>query len=105
MHPLASLLSLAALAALATAQSTLVIPNGTATTEGSGNNAFPWGRGPNGIRIQNLYDGANFTNQGVTAPIVVSRLRWRPNTNTSSLATSYATGATVKRTTATEAGP
>jgi PKD repeat protein len=96
MLHLPRLFSIAFLTAAAVAQSTVVIPNGAGTAEGNGANAFPWGRGGNGIRCQNLYDSVNFTNQGVSTPVVISRLRWRPNTGASSLATSYATGGTVK---------
>jgi hypothetical protein len=82
-------------AAIGAAQ-TIVIPNGMASTEGNTSNAFPWGRGGTGLKIQNVYDSTNFTLQGVNFPVAITRLRWRPNTSASSLASSYATGATVK---------
>src|SRR5262245_46496054 len=91
-----SLVCAAALAGSATSQFTVVIPNGMAAAEGSTSNAFPWGRGGTGLRIQNLYDTTNFTAQGITTPIIITRLRWRPNTNAVSLASSYPVGATVK---------
>jgi PKD repeat protein len=96
MLRLTSLLATAALAATASAQFSLVIPNGMAAAEGSSSNAFPWGRGGTGIRIQTVYDSSHFTSQGVTFPVLITRLRWRPNTNASSLASNYATGATVQ---------
>jgi len=55
----------------------LTIPNGTAATEGNSSNAFPWGRGNGGLLIQCVYDGANFTAQGITGPILITGLRWR----------------------------
>ncbi len=96
MTRFAPLLGIAALAGVATAQNTVVIPNNTATTEGNSNNAFPWGRGGGGIRIQYVYDSQNFTAQSVATPIEITRLRWRPNANASSAATSYSIGGTVK---------
>ncbi len=96
MQRLASILSFAALTALASAQFSIVIPNGFAAAEAGSNNAFPWGRGGGGIRIQTIYDSSHFTLQGVNFPVLISGLRWRPNANTASLATSYTTGGTVK---------
>lgn len=65
------------LATTVTAQFTVVVPNGTATTEGNSANAFPWGRGGTGLLISNIYDSSNFTAQGVNFPIVINQLRWR----------------------------
>jgi PKD repeat protein len=95
MQRSSSLLAIAALAATAAAQ-TIVIPNGMAAAEGSTSNAFPWGRGGLGIRIQTIYDSSHFTLQGVTTPVLITGLRWRPNTNVSSLASTQTTGSTVK---------
>ena len=53
--------AMAALAATAAAQLTVVVPQGMATTEGNTSNAFPWGRGGLGLRIQHVYDGSDFT--------------------------------------------
>jgi hypothetical protein len=83
-------------AAFVAAQSTIVIPNGMATTEGNTSNAFPWGRTGIGLKIQNVYDSTNFTLQGVNIPVAITRLRWRPSTGVSSTASSYPLGATVK---------
>ena len=80
----------------ATAQSTVVIPNGAATTEGNDFNNFPWGRGGSGLLHQCIYDAVNFTAQGINHPIVITRLRWRPDDMRSSAASSYAVGGTVK---------
>ena len=59
------------------AQFSIHLPNGAATTEGSSNNTYPWGRNAGGIRFQQVYDSADFTAQGVTQPILISRARWR----------------------------
>ncbi len=74
----------------ATAQLTLTAPNGFATTEGNTNNTYPWSRGTGSMRIQFVYDSSNFTLQGVTAPIIVQTLRYRPDS--ASTATSWGGG-------------
>lgn len=82
MTRLRSLLPLTLLASVATAQLAVVIPNGTATAAGNSSNAFPWGSSANlwpGLRLMCVYDAANFTLQGVNGPILINRLRWRPN--------------------------
>src|SRR5688572_32803891 len=79
----------------AAAQSTVVIPNGTAAVEGDDFNNFPWGRGGTGLLHQCIYDPVNFTAQGVNTPITITRLRWRPDDMRSSAASSYAVGGTV----------
>ena len=71
------LLPLALLAPMATAQLSLVAPNGYAATEGNSNNIYPWGRGTSSMRTQYIYDSATFTAQGVTAPVTITRLRFR----------------------------
>ncbi len=96
MLRLSSILALAALSASATAQFSLVIPNGFATAEGGSSNAFPWGRGGTGLRIQCIYDTSHFTAQGVTFPIIITGLKWRPNTGVGLSASSYTAGCTVK---------
>ncbi|HEX6810609.1 MAG TPA: hypothetical protein VF384_03195 [Planctomycetota bacterium] len=80
----------------ATAQSTIVIPNGTAAVEGDDFNNFPWGRGGTGLLHQCIYDPVNFTAQGVTTPIVITRLRWRPDDMRSSVASAYAVGGSIR---------
>lgn len=78
MQPLVrSLLVAAATAAAATAQFTLVTPNGYASTPGNAANAYPWNRAASSMRIQFIYDSSNFTLQGVAGPIIISRLRFR----------------------------
>lgn len=73
----------AALAAVtsapALAQFTLVAPNGYAAVEGASNNSFPWSRGTASMRFQQMYDSTHFTAQGVTSPIIISRVRFRAN--------------------------
>lgn len=89
-----SLACLLALCASAGAQTqTLVVPNGAATLEGNTSNQFPWGRGGSGLRLQCLYDSANFTAQGVSGPITITSLAWRPDAGTPRTwaATSYQT--------------
>ncbi|MBL8733322.1 MAG: PKD domain-containing protein [Planctomycetes bacterium] len=73
-----------------TAQSTLVAPDGYATTPASNNNAYPWNRGASSMRIQFVYDSTNFTNQGVTGPVLINNLRYRPYPGTAT--TSWAGG-------------
>jgi PKD repeat protein len=96
MQRFSFLLAVLTVAATASAQFTITVPNGTASTEGSTSNAFPWGRGGTGLRHVSIYDSSNFTAQGVTYPIIISQLRYRPNTNTSSLASSYPSACTVQ---------
>lgn len=71
-------LSLAALAAPALAQFTLVAPNGFANTVGNSNNTFPWNRATASMRIQQVYDSSNFTAQSVTFPVIIQGLKFRP---------------------------
>src|SRR5262245_44751879 len=91
-----SLVCAAAFTGSATSQLTVVIPNGMAAAEGISSNAFPWGRGGSGLRIQNIYDTVNFPAQGIAARIRITRLRWRPNGSVASAASNYPVGATVK---------
>lgn len=85
MRPCHILVSmLLATCALPRAQVTLVIPPGTGTVAGNSANLFPWGWSAAnfaGLRHQNIYDANNFILQGVTTPIVITRLRWRPDEN------------------------
>lgn len=90
-----TLLSAAALTGALAAQFSVVIPAGTAAVEGNTLNAFPWGRGTAGLYHQSIYDSSHFTSQGVTYPIIIQGLRWRPNTNGALTASGYGT-ATVK---------
>jgi PKD repeat protein len=92
---LATLTAVAALAATATAQFNIVLPNGSAATEGNSSNAFPWGRGGTGLLEQCVYDSSHFTAQGITYPILITGLRWRPNTNVALVASSYTAGCSV----------
>jgi len=87
---------LGAVSSTAQSQSTVVIPNGAATTEGNDFNNFPWGRGGSGLLHQSIYDAVNFTAQGINHPITITRLRWRPDDMRSSAASSYSVGGTVK---------
>lgn len=78
MHRLAITVAASVLAATASAQ-VIVVPNGSAATEGGATTAYAWGRGNQQIRVQYVYDSTHFTNQGITAPIVITQLRWRAN--------------------------
>ncbi len=69
------------LAATLAAQ-TITVPNGTGTVEGNSSGTFPWSSTSTtiaGLRVQHLYDGSNFINQGVTTPVYINRIRWRAN--------------------------
>jgi PKD repeat protein len=63
----------------ATAQLTLTAPAGYATTEGNANNPYPWNRGAQSMRIQFVHDSSHFTTQGVAVPVLIQRLRYRPD--------------------------
>jgi hypothetical protein len=87
------LLALAAVtaASIAPAQA-LVLPAGSAGVEGDSSTAYPWNRNSSVIHVQYCYDASNFTAQGVVAPILINRLRWRANSTTvASTGGSYAT--------------
>jgi PKD repeat protein len=96
MQRLSAVFSAAILAASATAQFSIVIPNGSAATEGASSNSFTWGRGSTGgVRQQCIYDSSHFTAQGITYPIFITGLKWRPNGGAGLSASSYSTGGTV----------
>ena len=59
----------------------IVAPAGYANTEGNGSNYWPWNQYPTAsyLHVQEIYDSANFTNQGVTGPIRITQLRYRAN--------------------------
>lgn len=78
MH-LRHLAAIGALLATELSAQTLVIPNGTAATEGASSTAYSWGRGNAQIRCQYVYDASHFTAQGVNFPIVINQLRFRAN--------------------------
>lgn len=83
------LLSLAALAAPTTAQLSVVTPPNYGTAVGNSNNIYPWGRGTQSMRFQQIYDSSNFTLQGITSPVVIQGMKYRPYPG---LATSWAGG-------------
>jgi PKD repeat protein len=78
MHRLSIAVAAAIFAAGASAQ-TITIPNGFAGVEGNSSTAYPWSRTTAVIHVQYCYDSTHFTNQGVTFPILVNRLKWRAN--------------------------
>ncbi len=96
MHRIAIPFAVSLFAATAAAQFQVVIPAGMATAEGSTSNAFPWGRGGTGLLQQCIYDSSHFTAQGITYPILVTGLKWRPNTGVGLVASSYTAGCSVK---------
>lgn len=57
----------------------LVIPNANDLVEGNSSSRYPWGRDTSGMRVLYSYDESLFTNEGVTQPILIDRLRWRAN--------------------------
>jgi hypothetical protein len=91
MSRLAVTFAATVLAASASAQFTVVVPNGMAAAEGSSSNAFPWGRGGTGLLIQCVYDSSHFTAQGITYPVLIQGLKWRPNTNVALTPSTYTT--------------
>lgn len=96
MQRFASILTASVLAATASAQFNITIPNGYAAVEGSSSNAFPWGRGSAGILMQSVYDSSHFTLQGITYPILITGLKWRPNTGVALVATNFPTPCSIR---------
>ncbi len=78
--------SACAFAVSALAQTPIVAPFGYANAEGASNNAFPWNRGAQSMRIQMIYDSSHFTNQGAAGAVLISQLRFRANASTSTWA-------------------
>ncbi len=82
------MLAAAVLAAGATAQFQLILPaNVDAVTEGSSSTSYPFNRdsatpSSNDLRVQYIYDSANFAS--VTQPMLINQLRFRANATTSS---------------------
>lgn len=96
MHKISLTLALSLCASALPAQLAVVIPNGTGAAAGNSSNAFPWGNNAAtwpGLRLMCVYDASNFTAQGITSPIMVNRLRWRPDNNASAVTGgTYTTG-------------
>ncbi|MBM4059912.1 MAG: PKD domain-containing protein [Planctomycetes bacterium] len=65
-------------ATTAPSQTAIVVPDGLATVPGNANNSFPWSRNASSMRIQFIYDDSHFTAQGMTGPALITQLRWRP---------------------------
>jgi hypothetical protein len=77
------LASVVSLVAVASAQTT-ILPASATGIAGNGTNSFPWGTNGNtfpGMRIQCVYDSTHFTTAPapITAPILISNVRWRAN--------------------------
>ncbi|MBK8097584.1 MAG: hypothetical protein IPK26_10775 [Planctomycetes bacterium] len=94
------------LVAIAPAQ-VITIPNGTVAAEGNSLNLMPWGwAAAGGLQFQCLYDSSNLTLQGVAAPVLITRLRWRANTaatTTTWTGGTYSTATVRMSTSATDA--
>ncbi|HEX6810312.1 MAG TPA: PKD domain-containing protein [Planctomycetota bacterium] len=91
MQRFAPLVAVAAFATASTAQFTLVTPNGYANTAANSFHSSPWGTSSTSMRLQYLIDSTHFTAQGVTTPISISKLRYRPRSQ-SALPISWAGG-------------
>ncbi|MCR9248747.1 MAG: PKD domain-containing protein [bacterium] len=79
---LSRVLATLATSSLAIAQLSVVVPDGAETNPGNSSNAFPWGTDASfwpGLRLMATYGAQNFTNQNVNFPILISRLKWRPD--------------------------
>ena len=97
MHDSTFVLGALAVMSVATGQtSTLVLPNGAAMVEGNSSNPLPWGNGGTGLLHQCVYDSSHFTLQGVNSPILITRLRWRPDSGLGLPVTSYPTACSVR---------
>ncbi len=81
-----ALFAVGAFTAAASAQFTLVAPDGYAAAEGNASNTYPWQRNASPIRIQFIYDSSHFTNQSVVSPVIISNLRYRANASTATWA-------------------
>jgi hypothetical protein len=84
IQPLRTAAAVALAATAATAQFSVVIPAGCDVAPGISSNAFPWGSSASawpGLRLMCVYDASNFTSQNVPGPILINRLRWRPDNN------------------------
>jgi PKD repeat protein len=104
MQSLRTTLAAAALAAAATAQFAVVIPDGYANIgENTTGNAFPFGTTGTtytGLRIQQVYDSSNFTNQQITFPVLITGLRFRAAHTATTWAGGSYTNAVVQLSTA-----
>lgn len=99
MQRFLSALAISALSTVATAQLSVVIPNGTANAPGNSSNAFPWGTSAAtwpGLRLMCVYGSVNFTAQNVSAPILINQLKWRPNDTTGAVTGGTFATATVE---------
>ncbi|MBM4060584.1 MAG: PKD domain-containing protein [Planctomycetes bacterium] len=81
--------SLAALAAPALAQFTLVIPAAAATVDGNSSTSWPFDIATG--RFIYIYDSTHFSNNGVTFPVLISQIRVRANAATATWTGSTAT--------------
>lgn len=89
-RPFPCLLALAAVQALAILPAqTVVLPPGFDSTEGTTSSAYPWGRGNSFIRVQYIYDTAQFASFGVAGPVLVTGCRFRANGGASNGAGTY----------------
>ncbi|MFN9947123.1 MAG: hypothetical protein ACK56S_09755 [Planctomycetota bacterium] len=97
------LLAVFGLAASVAAQ-TVVLPASANGVVGTNSNAFPWGINSTvwpGMRVQAIYDSSHFTAQAVTAPILITNVKWRAAAGTTSWTGGVFSNATVALGTAT----
>jgi hypothetical protein len=99
-----SLLAVAVLAATTIAQTT-VLPASATSVAGSTANVFPWGTNSalySGMRIMCIYDSSHFTAAPtpITAPILITTLKWRADNTTTSWGGGTFNNATVRLATA-----
>ncbi|HEX6810315.1 MAG TPA: PKD domain-containing protein [Planctomycetota bacterium] len=94
MQRFAPLVAVVAFATASTAQTqvALVTPNGYAGTAGNVGSFWPWANGSGSIRTQFLIDSSHFTAQGVTTPIIIQQLRYRPCVQTTYLPNPWSGG-------------
>ena len=79
----------AALAAAAVAQSPLVVPAVAAAADGNSSTTYPFDIAAG--RYLYIYDSSHFTAAGVTAPILITQIRYRANAATANWTGSSAT--------------
>ncbi len=79
-HPLLRLSCVLTSASACLAQFAATMPDsGYATAEGNSNFVLPWNVGANGGRVQFCHDSSLFTGPGMSGPIRITGLRYRPD--------------------------
>lgn len=83
MPRLLLLTALASSLASLSAQTAIVLPNGYAAVEGSSSSVHPWADANWSSHLMTVYDAADLVAQGVTGPVLITELRFRPDATTS----------------------